>query len=69
MCGEVSRMRGPPAAREIIRRADQQAPHLTEPPRHHARIRKGGDAQRQVEAAADQVDRLIARCRSIEISG
>src|SRR4051794_32505339 len=29
---EVSRMRRPPASREIIRCADQQAPHLTEAP-------------------------------------
>src|SRR5437868_3498898 len=61
MSAEVSRMRGPPAAREIIRCADQQSPDLTEAPRHHGRIRKGGNAQRQIEAAADQLDRLIAQ--------
>jgi hypothetical protein len=54
-------MRGPPAAREIIRCPDQQAPHLTEAPGHHARIRERRDAQRQIEAAADQLDRLIAQ--------
>jgi hypothetical protein len=61
MSCEVSRMRGPPAPREVISRADQQAPHLTETPRHHARIRERRDAQRQIEAAADQLDRLIAQ--------
>ena len=50
---EVSGVRGPPTAREIIRCADQQTPHLTETPGDHARIRKGRDAQCQIEAAAD----------------
>ena len=54
-------MRRPPASCEIVRRADQQAPHLAEAPRHHARIRKRRNAQRQIEAAADQVDDLVAR--------
>ena len=60
MRGEVSRMRRPPAAGEIIRCADQQAPNVTKAPGHYARIRKGGDAQREIETAADQFDDLIA---------
>ncbi len=61
MLGEVERMGRPSAPLEVCGRGDQEAGDAAEPPCHQGRIREGGDAERRVEAVADDIDGGIAQ--------
>ncbi len=56
MAREIGRCFRRAAARQIVRARDEDAADAAEPPRHETRIRKGADAQPDIEVLLDQVD-------------
>ena len=72
MVPQIARSSGRAVAREIVGRSDDPAPHRAQPPGDQAGIGQIGDAQRDIDAAGNQVHHPIIELeidRDLRIGG